>query len=80
MPDTAITAPLDGPRALDVLTQLDEQLGPTDPDARALQGVATTMLDDHVRHCVRDAIRSGPEQADEKVEEALDVIHRLIKR
>lgn len=41
MPDTAITAPLDGPRALDVLTQLDEQLGPTDPDARAL--VALTV-------------------------------------
>lgn len=58
---------------IDVLTQISSA-------TRALQGVATTMLDDHVRHCVRDAIAAGPETADEKVEEALDVIHRLIKR
>ena len=38
------TVPLDGPRALDVLTQLSDQLGPTDPDARAL--VALTVADD----------------------------------
>jgi CsoR family transcriptional regulator, copper-sensing transcriptional repressor len=58
---------------IDVLTQISSA-------TRALQGVATSMLDDHVRHCVTDAIAAGPEAADEKVEEALDVIHRLIKR
>jgi CsoR family transcriptional regulator, copper-sensing transcriptional repressor len=58
---------------IDVLTQISSA-------TRALQGVATSMLDDHVRHCVTDAIAAGPETADEKVEEALDVIHRLIKR
>lgn len=58
---------------IDVLTQISSA-------TRALQGVATSMLDDHVRHCVRDAIASGPDAADAKVEEALDVIHRLIKR
>ena len=57
---------------IDVLTQISSA-------TRALQGVAVTMLDDHVRHCVRDAIGEGPEAADEKVDEALDVIARLIK-
>ena len=58
---------------IDVLTQISSA-------TRALQGVATGMLDDHVRHCVRDAIDQGPQTADEKIDEALDVIHRLIKR
>ncbi|MTV24780.1 metal-sensitive transcriptional regulator [Nitriliruptoraceae bacterium ZYF776] len=58
---------------IDVLTQISST-------TRALQGVATTMLDDHVRHCVRDAIDAGADQADAKVEEALEVVHRLIKR
>jgi DNA-binding FrmR family transcriptional regulator len=58
---------------IDVLTQVSSV-------TRALQGVATSMLDDHVRHCVRDAIAQGPEAADEKVDEALEVVHRLIKR
>ncbi len=57
---------------IDVLTQISSA-------TRALQGVATGMLDDHVRHCVRDAIDEGPNAADEKIDEALDVIHRLIK-
>ncbi len=58
---------------IDVLTQISSA-------TKALQGVATTMLDEHVRHCVRDAIDQGADSADEKVEEALEVIHRLIKR
>ncbi len=58
---------------IDVLTQISSA-------NRALQGVATNMLDDHVRHCVRNAIDEGPETADERIDEALDVIHRLIKR
>lgn len=41
MPDTA-TAPLDGPRALDVLAQLLEELGAPDPDARALVALTVT--------------------------------------
>ncbi len=57
---------------IDVLTQISSA-------TRALQGVAVTMLDDHVRHCVRDAIEDGPDAADAKVDEALDVISRLIK-
>jgi CsoR family transcriptional regulator, copper-sensing transcriptional repressor len=58
---------------IDVLTQISSA-------TRALQGVAVTLLDEHVRHCVRDAIDAGPSSADEKVDEALEVIHRLITR
>ena len=57
---------------IDVLTQISSV-------TRALQGVAMNMLDDHVRHCVRDAIDEGPEAADAKIEEALAVIDRLVK-
>lgn len=57
---------------IDVLTQISST-------TRALQGVAVTLLDDHVRGCVRDAIGQGPEAADEKVDEALEVIGRLIR-
>ena len=57
---------------IDVLTQISST-------TRALQGVAVNMLDEHVRHCVRDAIDQGPETADAKVDEALDVIARLIR-
>jgi CsoR family transcriptional regulator, copper-sensing transcriptional repressor len=58
---------------IDVLTQISSA-------TRALQGVAVTLLDDHVRHCVRDAIDEGGASADAKVDEALEVIHRLITR
>lgn len=57
---------------IDVLTQIASV-------ERALKGVALTMLDDHVRHCVAHAITAGPEEGDEKITEALDVIHRLVK-
>ncbi|MEX0869164.1 MAG: metal-sensitive transcriptional regulator, partial [Nitriliruptoraceae bacterium] len=56
---------------IDVLTQISSV-------TRALQGVAVGMLDDHVRHCVRDAI-DNDEAADEKIDEALDVIARLVR-
>jgi CsoR family transcriptional regulator, copper-sensing transcriptional repressor len=56
---------------IDVLTQIASA-------TRALQGVAITMLDDHVRHCVADAIASGPD-GDTKIDEALDVIARLVR-
>jgi CsoR family transcriptional regulator, copper-sensing transcriptional repressor len=57
---------------IDVLTQISST-------TRALQGVALSMLDEHVRHCVRDAIGQGPDAADDKITEALDVIARLVK-
>lgn len=57
---------------IDVLTQVASV-------TRALQGVAVGMLDDHVRHCVRQAVEEGPASADEKIDEALEVIARLVK-
>jgi len=57
---------------IDVLTQVSSV-------TRALQGVALELLDDHVRHCVRDAIDQGPPAADERIDEALTVIARLIR-
>jgi CsoR family transcriptional regulator, copper-sensing transcriptional repressor len=57
---------------IDVLTQISSA-------TRALQSVAVGMLDDHVRHCVRNAIDQGPETADARIDEALDVVHRLIR-
>ncbi|MFP5252193.1 MAG: metal-sensitive transcriptional regulator [Actinomycetes bacterium] len=57
---------------IDVLTQISSV-------SRALQGVALTMLDDHVRHCVADAVEAGPDAADEKISEALEVVARLVR-
>lgn len=57
---------------IDVLTQISSV-------NRALQGVAITMLDDHVRHCVAAAIEAGPDAGDEKITEALEVVARLVK-
>ena len=54
---------------IDVLTQVSAA-------TRALQGVALLLLDDHVRHCVADDVRSG---SDEKVDEAMDAIARLVR-
>ena len=58
---------------IDILTQIASVTS-------ALQGVATGLLDDHVRHCVRDAVGQGEDAADQKIDEALEVIHRLIRR
>ena len=54
---------------IDVLTQVSAT-------TRALQGVALLLLDDHVRHCVADDVRNG---SDEKVDEAMDAIARLVR-
>lgn len=57
---------------IDVLTQISSV-------TRALQGVAIEMLDEHVRHCVRDAIDQGGPAGEERIEEALRTIARLIR-
>jgi hypothetical protein len=67
VPDSTVTAGLGGPRALEVLAQLDAQLGDVDPDARALvalspgegDGVAltdVTLRDDGILEPPADAI------------------------
>jgi CsoR family transcriptional regulator, copper-sensing transcriptional repressor len=57
---------------IDVLTQISSV-------TRALQGVALQLLDEHLDHCVRDAITSGGPDADAKVAEASAAIARLVK-
>jgi DNA-binding FrmR family transcriptional regulator len=47
---------------------------------RALQAVAVSLLDEHVRHCVRNAIDDGDEQTvDALIAEATKAIERLVK-
>jgi CsoR family transcriptional regulator, copper-sensing transcriptional repressor len=58
---------------IDVLTQVAAATS-------ALQSVAVKLLDEHVRHCVSDAVRSGdPDQADRILTEANRAIERLVK-
>jgi DNA-binding FrmR family transcriptional regulator len=46
---------------------------------KALQSVAIELLDDHLSHCVSDAIKSGGEEAGLKVGEASAAIARLVR-
>jgi DNA-binding FrmR family transcriptional regulator len=46
---------------------------------RALQGVALVLLDDHLAHCVAEALGEGGATAAEKVEEASAAIARLVR-
>jgi DNA-binding FrmR family transcriptional regulator len=57
---------------IDVLTQVSAV-------TKALQSVAVGLLDEHVRHCVRNAATEDPDRADEMVEEATRAIERLVK-
>ena len=57
---------------IDVLTQISAV-------TRALQGVALGLLEDHVRHCVADALEEGGDTADEKLTEASEAIRRLVR-
>ena len=58
---------------IDVLTQLAAA-------DTALEGVALSILDDHVRHCVAHALTSGDEaEAQTKTQELLDAVRRFAK-
>ncbi len=58
---------------IDILTQVSAL-------TRALQGVATGLLDDHLKHCVLDAAKQGDEDAAiAKIQEASDAINRLVR-
>lgn len=45
---------------------------------RALQSVATGLLDDHLKHCVVDAVRRGDDEGSATLEEASAAITRLV--
>lgn len=57
---------------VDVLTRISAV-------TKALQGVALGLLDDHLRHCVAEAVSAGGRDADRKLTEATAAIERLIK-
>jgi len=57
---------------LDILTQVSAV-------TKALQGVAVALVEDHLGHCVRDAVAGGGASADEKVAEAATAIARLLR-
>ncbi|HEY1830022.1 MAG TPA: metal-sensitive transcriptional regulator [Acidimicrobiales bacterium] len=46
---------------------------------KALQAVALSLLDDHLAHCVSDAVRTGGDEAAEKLNEASAAIARLVR-
>src|SRR5215475_4932948 len=46
---------------------------------KALQAVALELLDDHLAHCVSDAVRKGGDEAAEKMNEASAAIGRLVR-
>ena len=57
---------------IDVLTQISSV-------TKALQGVGVGLLDDHIRHCVREAVQEGDREGDERIEEVVLAIQRLLR-
>ena len=57
---------------IDVLTQISAV-------TKALQSVAVGMFDDHLRHCVADAVSQGGREAERKLTEATAAVARLLK-
>jgi DNA-binding FrmR family transcriptional regulator len=58
---------------IDILTQISAV-------NTALESLAFKLLDDHVNHCVADALASGdPAQASEKSRELLDAVQRFAR-
>jgi DNA-binding FrmR family transcriptional regulator len=57
---------------IDILTQVSAA-------TKALQAFSLELLEEHLAHCVADAVRTGGAEADEKVREASDAIARLVR-
>ncbi len=57
---------------IDVLTQVAAA-------TKALEAVALGLLDEHLKHCVTQAVTQGGQIADEKVAEASAAIARLVR-
>ncbi|MHA6805705.1 metal-sensitive transcriptional regulator [Salinifilum ghardaiensis] len=57
---------------IDVLTQ-------SAAASKALQSVSLGLLEEHLRHCVGEAMTEGGEVAEEKIKEASDAIARLVR-
>ncbi len=57
---------------IDVLTQVSAA-------TQALRQVALGLLDDHLRHCVVDAARSGPAETEAKLDELALALQRALR-
>jgi DNA-binding FrmR family transcriptional regulator len=57
---------------IDIITQIAAA-------TKALDAVAVGLLNEHLGHCVRDAIAVGGQEADDKIAEATSAIARLVK-
>ena len=57
---------------IDILTQVAAV-------TKALQAVSLGLLDEHMEHCVQDAVRAGGPEAEVKLREASAAIARLVK-
>ena len=57
---------------IDVLTQISAA-------TKALESVALSLLDEHLSHCVRDAVHQGGDIAEQKIDEASAAIARLVR-
>ena len=57
---------------IDIVTQVSAA-------TKALQSVALGLMEDHLGHCVAEAVAEGGEVADAKVREASEAIARLVR-
>ena len=57
---------------IDILTQVAAA-------TKALEKVALSLLDEHLRHCVSQAVRDGGDEAEAKLTEATAAIARLVR-
>ena len=57
---------------IDVLTQISAI-------TKALQSVSLLLLDEHLGHCLVQAVGAGGTEADDKLKEASDAIARLVR-
>jgi DNA-binding FrmR family transcriptional regulator len=57
---------------IDVLTQISAV-------TRALQAVALSLLDDHIRHCVVDATRTDAVEGEAKLDELTSALRRALR-
>ena len=57
---------------IDVLTQVSAA-------TKALQAVALGLMDEHLKHCVREAAAKGGQVAEDKVAEASAAVARLVR-
>ena len=57
---------------IDILTQISAM-------TKALEAVALGLLDEHMAHCVVDAVATGGEEAQIKLKEASEAIARLVR-